>query len=77
MLREFSTKPLYVFRAGGEDRSDGKVDNLVDFKPDAPVGLFTFAHLQRSLSQILDKPVDLVMLSISKARVLEKAVRAA
>ena len=40
--------------APGEIQSDGKMDNLVDFKPDGSVGFFTFMYLQRKLSQILE-----------------------
>ncbi len=83
MLLEFSVKALYVFGsvARGEDRPDSDVDILVDFERDADVGLFTFARLQRKLSQILGRPVDLVtpdaLHPVLKDRILEKAVRAA
>ena len=83
VLREFSIKALYVFGsvARGEDRPDSDVDILVDFEPDAHVGLFTFARLQRRLSQILGRPVDLVtpdaLHPALKDRVLEEAIRAA
>ncbi|MBA3966751.1 MAG: nucleotidyltransferase domain-containing protein, partial [Nitrospirales bacterium] len=57
------------------------VDILVDFERDADVGLFTFARLQRKLSQILGRPVDLVTPDaphpVLKDRILEEAVRAA
>lgn len=56
VLRDFSIKALYVFGsvAPGEDRPESDVDILVDFEPDAHVGLFTFVRLQRRLSQILE-----------------------
>lgn len=83
VLREFSIKALYVFGsvARGEDRPESDVDILVDFEPDAHIGLFAFARLQRRLSQILGRPVDLVtpdaLHPAHKDRVLGEAVRAA
>jgi hypothetical protein len=83
VLQEFSIKALYVFGsvARGEDRPESDVDILVDFEPDAHVGLFAFARLQRRLSQILGRPVDLVtpdaLHPALKDRVLKEAVRAA
>jgi predicted nucleotidyltransferase len=51
-------------------RPDSDVDVLVDFKPDASVGLLTLARLRRELSDLFGRPVDLVPL-----RGLKPAVR--
>ncbi|RYF25093.1 MAG: DNA polymerase III subunit beta [Comamonadaceae bacterium] len=40
------------------DRSD--VDFLVEFSPDAPVGLPSFFGIKAALEQLLGRPVDLV-----------------
>lgn len=36
------------------------IDVLVEFEPQAPVGLMTFARVQRELSDLLQRPIDLV-----------------
>jgi predicted nucleotidyltransferase len=61
LLEEFSIKSLSVFgsAARGEVRPDSDVDILVEFKPDASIGLFEFVRLRNSLSDLLGVPVDL------------------
>jgi hypothetical protein len=39
---------------------DSDVDILVDFEPEARIGLLAFARIQRELSELLQRPVDLV-----------------
>lgn len=39
---------------------DSDVDILVDFEPDAAVGLLALGRMQRELSALLARPVDLV-----------------
>ena len=83
VLEEFSVKALYLFGSvvREEDRPGSDVDILVEFDPAAPVGLFSFARLQRRLSETLGRPVDLVtpdaLHKALKERILEEAVRAA
>ena len=54
---------------------------MVEFQPDARVGLFGMARLQRQLSEILGKSVDLTTRdALHKAlrdRIIKEAVRAA
>jgi len=82
LLQQFSVKALYLFGSivRGEDRPGSDIDILVEFEPDAKVGLFTFARLQRSLSEILGRPVDLVtpdaLHKALKDRILEEPVHA-
>ncbi len=82
LLRQFSVKALYLFGSvvRGEDRPGSDIDVLVEFEPDARVGLFTFARLQRRLSEILGRPVDLVtpdaLHKALKDRIQEEAVHA-
>jgi len=40
-------------------RPDSDVDILVEFEPGRCVGLFAFARLERELSEIIGRPVDL------------------
>ncbi len=82
LLQQFSVKALYLFGSvvRGEDRPGSDIDVLVEFEPDARVGLFTFSRLQRRLSEILGRPVDLVtpdaLHKALKDRILEEAVHA-
>lgn len=41
-------------------RDDSDVDLLVEFKPDAEIGFLTLARMQRELTAIFRRPVDLV-----------------
>ena len=82
LLQQFSVKALYLFGSivRGDDRPGSDIDILVEFEPDARVGLFTFSRLQRRLSVILGRPVDLVtpdaLHKALKDRILEEAVHA-
>ncbi len=40
--------------------SDSDVDVLVEFEPDAQVGFIAMSRMQRELSALLGRPVDLV-----------------
>ena len=83
ILEEFSVKSLSLFGSvvRGEARPDSDVDILVEFEPDARIGFFTFSRLQRRLSEVLGRPVDLVtpdaLHKAMKNRILEEAVHAA
>mgnify|MGYP003309570731 FL=1 len=44
----------------GEEREDSDVDILVQFNPDAVVGLFKYIRIMRELSELLNRKVDLV-----------------
>ena len=45
---------------GNNFRAESDVDVLVSFQPDARVGFITFSRMQRELSGLLKRPVDLV-----------------
>ena len=83
VLAEFSVKSVSVFGSvvRGDARPDSDVDILVEFESGARVGFFTFSRLQRRLSAILGRPVDLVtpdaLHKAMKSRILEEAVHAA
>jgi predicted nucleotidyltransferase len=82
-LSEYHIKALYLFGSvvRGEASPESDVDVLVEFEPDAHVGLFAFARLQRQLSEMLGRPVDLAtpdsLHKALKEQVLKEAVRAA
>ena len=44
---------------GGDFRSDSDIDVLVEFEPEAVVGLLRMAAMERELSAILGRKVDL------------------
>ncbi len=39
---------------------DSDVDVLVEFEPEAHIGLLAFARTQREMSELLQRPIDLV-----------------
>jgi predicted nucleotidyltransferase len=60
-LRRRSVRRLAVFGsvARGEATDSSDVDILVEFDPEASVGLFEFVRLRRYLSELLGREVDL------------------
>ena len=83
ILKDYHVKALYLFGsvARGEDKPGSDVDILVEFQPDARIGLFGLARLQRQLSEILGRPVDLTtpdaLHKALKDRIIKESVRAA
>lgn len=83
MLKKFSVQSIAVFGsvARGESRPDSDVDILVEFEPDARIGLFGFLHLKEVLAEMLGRPVDLVtrdaLHPALKESILEEAVHVA
>ena len=83
LLKEYHVKALYLFGSvvRGQDKPGSDVDILVEFQPDARVGLFGLARLQRRLSEIIGRPVDLTtpdaLHKALKERIIKEAVRAA
>jgi predicted nucleotidyltransferase len=83
VLKDHHVKALYLFGSvvRGEDRPGSDVDILVEFQPEARVGLFGLAKLQRRLAEILGRPVDLTtpgaLHKALKDRIIKEAVRAA
>ncbi|UCH20696.1 MAG: nucleotidyltransferase domain-containing protein [Deltaproteobacteria bacterium] len=55
-LKRFSVKDLYLFGSVARDEAiDGSdVDILVEFQPNAKIGLFQFERLQRFLNEVLE-----------------------
>ena len=43
-------------------RKDSDVDVLISFEPDAHVGFITLSRMQRELSELFKRPVDLVLM---------------
>ena len=82
-LRQMGVSSLALFCSvvRGEDNPGSDVDILVELQPEARVGLFGLARLQRRLSEILGRPVDLTtpdaLHKALKDNILKEAVRAA
>ncbi len=60
-LKRFSVKDLYLFGSVARDEAieGSDVDILVEFLPNAKIGLFQFARFQRFISDLLKCNVDL------------------
>ena len=82
-LHRFRVKAIFLFGSvvRGDEKQTSDIDILVEFEKDARIGLFEFARLQRSLSEMLGREVDLVtpesLHKALKKRIMEEAVRAA
>jgi len=69
------TLALFGSYVRGAQKKKSDVDILVEF--DEPVGLFKFMALERELSAIIGKKVDLVMKTALKPRIGEYILREA
>lgn len=71
ICRRYYVRELGIFgsMARGDAREDSDIDLLVEFQPDAPIGLFEFDDLERELASTLDRRVDLVSKRGLKSRV--------
>lgn len=60
--RRYQVQKLALFGSvlGSNFRADSDVDVLVSFHPNAHVGFITFSRMQRELSGLFQRPVDLV-----------------
>lgn len=82
VLKTFHVRKLAIFGSVARDEAQqsSDVDILVEFEPDAPVGLLEFVRLQRLLGDILGCHVDLVtrdaLREEMKAQILMEAIEA-
>ena len=62
LCRKYRVRELSIFGSALRDdfRPDSDIDLLVEFEPDAHIGLIAYAGLQEELSELLQRPVDLV-----------------
>src|ERR1019366_5665476 len=62
LCRRYQVRELAVFgsAARGEARADSDIDLLVEFLPEAHIGLMDYAGLMLDLSKLLGRKVDLV-----------------
>jgi len=59
----------------GEQKRRSDVDILVEFKPDAEIGLLGFINMENYLSELLGIKVDLVEKSALKPRIGKRILR--
>ncbi|HEV2687758.1 MAG TPA: nucleotidyltransferase family protein [Bryobacteraceae bacterium] len=71
LCRRYHVRELSVFgsAARGEMRPDSDIDLLVEFLPNADVGLVEHAGLMLDLAQLLGRTVDLVSKNGLKPRI--------
>lgn len=62
LCRRYQVRELAVFGSvlGPNFTEASDVDFLVEFAPEAQIGMLVFSSFQRELSEILQRPVDLV-----------------
>lgn len=62
LCRRYRVRELALFGSALRDdfEAESDVDLLVEFEPEAQVGFMTLARMQRELSNILHRPMDLV-----------------
>lgn len=79
LCRQYHISKMSIFGSAlREDfRSDSDVDMLVEFGPDAHIGFMALNHLQRELSVLLQRPVDLVPENGLKPRLRQEVMSTA
>jgi predicted nucleotidyltransferase len=77
ICRKYQVRELSVFgsAARGDMQPESDIDLLVEFEPDAPVGLFEFAGMEEELTTALGRKVDLVSKRGLKPRVRPYVLR--
>ena len=58
-------------------RADSDVDVLVDFEPSATIGFMALGRIQRELSALLQRPVDLVPKNGLKIKIRDSVLASA
>jgi uncharacterized protein len=66
---------LFGSVARGEARADSDIDLAVEFDRDARMDLFALAGLERRLTEILGRKVDLISEPVEKARLSKNLER--
>ncbi|MGO8989189.1 MAG: nucleotidyltransferase family protein [bacterium] len=79
LCRRYRVRELSVFGSAlREDfRTDSDIDLLVEFEPEARIGFVTLSRMQRELSAILNRPVDLVPKGGLKPKIREIVISSA
>ena len=77
--QRYRVRELSIFGSAlREDfRADSDIDLLVEFEPEAQIGFVTLSRMQRELSAILNRPVDLVPKGGLKPKIRESVISSA
>lgn len=62
LCRRYHVRELALFGSAlsGDFTKDSDIDFLVEFEPEAEIGFLTLSRMQRELTELLNRPVDLV-----------------
>ena len=76
LCERYRVRELSIFGSAlREDfRRDSDIDLLVEFEPEAQIGFMTLSRMQRELSAVLNRPVDLVPKSGLKPKIREMVI---
>jgi len=79
LCQRYRVRELSIFGSAlREDFSAGSdIDLLVEFEPEAQIGFVTLSRMQRELSAILNRPVDLVPKGGLKPKIRESVISSA
>ena len=79
LCRRYRVRELAVFgsAARGEMRPESDIDLLVEFLPEAEIGLVEYAGLMLDLSELLGRKVDLVSKRALKPLIRDAVIREA
>ncbi|BBO73140.1 hypothetical protein DSCW_05570 [Desulfosarcina widdelii] len=83
LLDRYCVHKIYLFGSSvrNEATRDSDIDLIVEFEPNARIGLFRFSRLRHELSQVLNSAVDLTTIDALhqdlKTDILQEAVHAA
>lgn len=77
LRRDFAVAHLDIFGSVARDEAgpDSDVDILVEFLPDARIGLFEFFRLKSRLEEIMGTDIDLATTSALKEQLKEQILR--
>jgi hypothetical protein len=77
--RRYKVRKIQLFGSAvrGDFGPESDVDVLVEFEPDARIGFITLSRMQRELSEVLERPVDLVPQDGLKPRIRESVLSSA
>ena len=79
LCKRYNVRELSLFGSAVKNklRSGSDIDLLVEFEPDAQVGFITLSRMQRELSSLMHRKVDLVPKGGLKPRLRQEILSAA
>lgn len=77
ICRRYQVRELAVFgsAARGDMKPESDIDLLVEFQPEAKLGIWEFGHMETELADLLGRKVDLVSKRGLKPRVKPYVMR--